>query len=335
MKTLLISCFAFIILGVMTTANAQVQLSGYFIARTECPVFQSIRSQTNPGNISTTVDHAYVLIAKNKDKATHYLIRINAAENQRWVAIGCGEHVVPVDGGTPIDNGDSTTGGSEDNKQERYILAVSWQPGFCETRPSKPECVSQTEDRFDASNFTLHGLWPQPRANIYCKVASNFVKTDKTKNWGNLPALELEDETRTELNQVMPGSQSNLHRHEWIKHGTCYKDPTAANDYYQDSLKLMSELNASAVRNLFADNIGKQITSTQIREAFNDSFGEGAGDKIKIACKKDGNRRLITEITIALKGRLEVLPMREAILLASNANNAGCNQGIVDPVGLQ
>ncbi len=192
-----------------------MQLSGYLIARSECPAFQSIRQQTNPGNVLTKVDHAYDLIAKNKDEATHYLIKINAAVNQRWVSLSCGEHVVPVK--APIDDGSTSGETPGDSNQECYILAVSWQPGFCETRPSKPECVSQTADRFDASNFTLHGLWPQPRANVYCNVAANVVNTDKAKNWGNLPALELEDATRTELNQVMPGSQSDLHRHEWIK----------------------------------------------------------------------------------------------------------------------
>ena len=43
----------------------------------------------------------------------------------------------------------------------QYVLAVNWQLAFCETRSRLPECRSQTEDRFDASHFTLHGLWPQ------------------------------------------------------------------------------------------------------------------------------------------------------------------------------
>jgi ribonuclease T2 len=36
-----------------------------------------------------------------------------------------------------------------------HVLAVSWQPAFCETRPRLPECRSQTADRFDASNFRI------------------------------------------------------------------------------------------------------------------------------------------------------------------------------------
>jgi len=329
MKIILHIGFILAMLSAVTSVSAEVKLSGYFIARSECPAYQSFRRKTNPGNVSTNIDQAYDLFAKNKQAATHYRIKMDASPKLRWVAVTCGEHVVPVDviAAPPIEQPASSA-------LENYILAVSWQPGFCETRPSKPECRSQTKDRFDASNFTLHGLWPQPRNNIYCNVAPEVVATDKDKKWGDLAPLVLENETRAELNKVMPGSQSNLHRHEWIKHGSCYNGEPAE-VYYKDSIKLMYALNNSAVRDLFVNNIGKEITSTQIREAFDIHFGDGASDKIKIACKKDGRRRLITEITIALKGDLDELTMADAMLAATNANNVGCNKGIVDPVGLQ
>lgn len=331
MKTFFRGCFSILLIGFTTNLTAEVKLSGYFIARSECPAYQSFRKKTNPGSIKTKVNHAYDLIAKNKQAASHYLIKMDASPNRRWVAISCGEHVVPVDRSvTVIEPPADTTV----EPTQHYILAVSWQPGFCETRPSKPECQTQSEDRFDASNFTLHGLWPQPRNNIYCNVAPAVVATDKDRRWGDLAALVLDETTRAELNIVMPGSQSNLHRHEWIKHGTCYNGESAE-VYYKDSIRLMNELNASPVRDLFADNIGQEITATQIRDAFDDHFGDGAGDKIKIACKRDGNRRLITEITIALKGDLDELTMGNAMLMAEDANNPGCNKGIVDPVGLQ
>ena len=50
-------------------------------------------------------------------------------------------------------------------------LAIGWQAAFCETRPSKRECANaRPNDRFDATHFTLHGLWPQPRRRAYCGV---------------------------------------------------------------------------------------------------------------------------------------------------------------------
>lgn len=316
-----------IIACITLQAAAQVPLSGYFIAREECDALLSIRRQTNPGDIFTELDHAYDLIGKNRPAASHYLISIEAEPNRRWVPTRCGEHVQAVDS---INQPPPPTTGAG------YILAISWQPGFCETRPAKPECVSQTAERFDASHFTLHGLWPQPRGNAFCNVAPEQVALDKNKRWNALPELALETQTRDELNKVMPGTQSFLQRHEWIKHGSCYNGESA-DKYYQDSLKLMRELNhdSSTIRTLFANNIGSEITATEIAQAFDATFGAGARKKIKISCKRDGNRKLITEITIGLDGVLDEISMSDAILAAAPANNIGCNGGVVDPVGLQ
>ncbi len=334
MKTVWLIFTVLIMSFFVSPSSAQIQLTGYFIAREECPAYQSFRKKTNPGSIVTQIDKAYDLLGKNKQAASHYLIKVNAQPSTRWVAVHCGEHVVPVDALVPpVTPSDDQPGTQE---KSRYILAISWQPGFCETRPSKPECQSQTETRFDANHFTLHGLWPQPRKNIYCFVAPGEVAKDKNKNWRDLQMLSLDNDTRTELDMVMPGTRSFLHRHEWIKHGTCYNGETPE-VYYRDSLILMRKINDdnSSFRNLFADNIGKEITSTQIVNAFEDTFGDGTGSKIKIACKRDGNRLLITEITIGLQGNLSEISMDEALLAAPDANNIGCSEGVVDPVGLQ
>jgi ribonuclease T2 len=316
-------------------ATAQIALSGYFIARAECPAFQSFRKQTNPGNVVTEKDHAYALIGKNNHVASHYLIEINAEPDRRWVAVSCGEHVVPVDEiVTPVPPGGGSGGTTPPAEPaERYVLAVSWQPGFCETKPTKPECVSQTAERFDATHFALHGLWPQPRSNIYCNVAANLVATDKNSRWQDLPELVLETQTRDELNRVMPGTQSFLQRHEWIKHGTCYNgEPTQK--YFADTIALLDQLNATVVRDLFAGHIGQEITTSEIRDAFDDAFGAGAGARVKVSCQNDGNRRLITELTIGLAGDLDERSMADAIFAAPQTE-AGCPRGIVDPAGFQ
>jgi ribonuclease T2 len=125
-----------------------------------------------------------------------------------------------------------------------HVLAVSWQPAFCETRPRLPECRSQTADRFDASNFALHGLWPQPRSQAYCGVDERTVAQDKRRRWRDLPWERLDDDLWSRLRQAMPGTRSGLHKHEWIKHGTCY-DGAGAAEYFEDSLKLLDALNRS------------------------------------------------------------------------------------------
>ena len=64
----------------------------------------------------------------------------------------------------------------------------------------------------------------------------------------------------------------------------------------------MNELNASPVRQLFADHLGKNLNTGDIVNAFDRAFGKGAGKRIKVQCKRDGKRRLITQITIGLYG---------------------------------
>lgn len=210
------------------------------------------------------------------------------------------------------------------------ILAASWQPAFCEGVSAKPECRQQGKNRFDADHFALHGLWP---TNDYCDVSSNLEELDRNGRWSALPPVELPAELQKVLDQVMPGTRSQLERHEWIKHGTCFgADPAR---YYGTATLLLSALNASKVRDLFAANIGKTLTRDQIRESFDDAFGTGAGQRVRIACEDDGKRRIISEITIGLWGTPGDAPSLGKLIRAARPTDGGCIGGIVDPVGLQ
>jgi len=209
-----------------------------------------------------------------------------------------------------------------------FILAVNWQPAFCEGAAGRPECRSQTKSRFDANHFSLHGLWP---GGEYCGVSPAIERLDRDSRWSELPAVKLPTDLRDELDEVMPGTRSHLDRHEWTKHGTCFGSDSTA--YYKTSTALLAELNASRVRDLFADNIGKRLTQAQIRAAFDASFGRDAGQRVRIACEDDGSRRIISEITIGLWGtEADTLPQ---LINAARPTSGGCAGGIVDPVGLQ
>ena len=132
----------------------------------------------------------------------------------------------------------------------------------------------------------------------------------------------------------MPGTKSFLHRHEWVKHGSCHENGST-NGYYEDSLRLMSALNGSIVRVLFADNIGKHLSTNDIQAAFDEAFGKGAGNRIRIKCKRDGKRQLIQEITIGLYGIFDPEHSLAQLMAAAKPTNSGCKGGIVDAVGLQ
>lgn len=306
------------------TAEAEVLLEGYFIARKVCPAFQSIKQETNPGNAQTEIARAYDLHSKNAEVASHFLVEFPGVQpSRRWVAVSCGQHVVLA--GKP---------GPGEGGAKSYVLAVSWQPGFCETKPEKPECVSMTPERFDATHFSLHGLWPQPRSNVYCNVAQAQITLDEDRRWNELDPLELTPETRASLDVVMPGTMSGLHRHEWVKHGSCYGDGSPEK-YFRDSLALIDALNASGVQDLFETNIGQDITTAAISTAFSAGFGLEAGERVKFMCNGDQGRTLITEMQLQLRGTISENPDLGELLLAGSRVGRVCSAGVIDPAGFQ
>jgi ribonuclease T2 len=210
------------------------------------------------------------------------------------------------------------------------ILAASWQPAFCEGARDKPECQSMGNKRFDASHFSLHGLWPE---ESYCGVSQTLIDLDQAGRWSQLPPVELDSATRATLDQVMPGTRSQLERHEWLKHGTCTGMTQA--EYFGTSILLLAALNGSKARDLFAGNIGRQLTAEQVRAALDDSFGAGAGERVKLSCDRDGRRELIDELTLGLWGDPGDTPNLGELLLAARPTSPGCPSGIVDASGFQ
>lgn len=310
-------------------ARAEVPLTGYFTATMACPALQSISRETNPGDITTRPGTAYDLIAGNKDRPTHLWIVVPGAEpERRWVSVDCGTRSTDAEGrvGEPTPSAPPPT-----YRGTQYILAVNWQPAFCELSPRKTECRNQRATSFEATNFTLHGLWPQPRNNEYCNVPAGERYASEDGRWRDLPILDLPLSLRRDLDEAMPGSQSALDRHEWTKHGTCYG--TDASKYYADALDLMLALNASEVAELFASNIGKRITLTQIRSAFDNAFGPGSGERVRMTCEQDGNRTIITELTIGLTGRIDGPDSLPRLIAAASPTEGGCRSGQVDAVG--
>ena len=330
--------FGFCFLTFSQRVMAEVPLDGSFVAGADCSAFQSIRKQSNP--VKLEAGHSYQIVAANKEAASHFLIVVpGATPERRWAPIGCGKR----EGGQPSDQGTAAApqtndGTVPDKKQQgqqktQYVLAASWQPAFCETKPDKVECRTQTTERFDASHFALHGLWPQPRSLAYCRVERPQIEDDKAGRWSELPAVALETATAEELNKVMPGTQSHLERHEWTKHGTCYG--TTAEEYFSETLALMRALNGSAVQQLFASHAGKFLSFDDIRKAFDQSFGEGAGRRVRMQCARDNGRLIISELTIGLTGDVTPQSSFADLIAAAQPTKSECPGGIVDTAGQQ
>ncbi|WP_066380247.1 ribonuclease T2 family protein [Anabaena sp. CA = ATCC 33047] len=303
--------FSFILLP--NPALAFVSYQGQFTATSACEAVSSIKKGTNPDNVRLTPGQVYQIVGKNKDNASHYLVQIAGVNPpQRWVPVSCVSAV-----GSTGDTTDTNRPIVAIPTGDDYLLALSWQPAFCEGKPDKAECqiLAANPDRFEARNFVLHGLWPQPKSNVYCNVSERDITDDKQKTWSKLPAIEkeLSPETWERLQTVMPGTRSNLHRHEWIKHGTCY--PGSAEEYFAESIAILDAFNKSPVQGLIASNIGRQLTIKEIDQALSD-FGSDTGEKVEVKCSNS----LLGELWVNLKG--DITPTSLVAGLLTNSPKA-------------
>ncbi len=79
-----------------------------------------------------------------------------------------------------------------------YVLALSWEPGFCATT------TGHTAECRKPGGFVLHGLWPQLEGGDYPSNCSGpALSLDQERQWGPMYA------------------DPSLIEHEWPKHGTC------------------------------------------------------------------------------------------------------------------
>ena len=336
----MISIRRFVVTGLallagLTLAHADEPMEGSFLASRSCPALVSIRKDTNPGMVITGPGISYKLLARNRKDATHYRIEVpNAEPPERWVEATCGK-AIPAAVAAPAPSAPASTRPKPSDLA--YVLALSWQPAFCETNLRKPECRWQTGNAPDASYLSLHGLWPQPSTRAYCNVDPALRQVAEGGRWKDIPALDLSLSTQADLETMMPGSKSQLERHEWLKHGTCYPGANA-DAYFKDSFRLLKAINSSPVADLFMNSIGRQVSTADIRAAFDQAFGAGAGNRVlrvRVSCKDDGNRRLIAELTVGLRGDIPGGTPITDLIMASPPTDAGCPGGIVDPVGPQ
>ena len=321
-------------------ALAQQPLEGWFIPFERCEAYQSKNKLTNPGDIMVEVRRAYDLKGINRAGGDWYQIQVPDAPvtDLRWISISCGLHVVSASPAVrpvtpPIAPFEPPAG----QEATDLLLALSWQPAFCETKPSKTECEQLNDGLLPITEtqLSLHGLWPQPRGNDYCGVSDDVIRLDKDRRWSQLPAPELDAETAERLAVAMPGTASFLDRHEWIKHGTCFFGDRNGDEYYDDTLYVMDAINGSEVGEMLAAHVGATLETDDLRAAFDAAFGAGAGDRVQVNCTGDQGRVLIQELKIAMLGEITETADVGALIRAAQPQSPGCPRGIVDPAGLQ
>ena len=313
----------FLLLLLLLTYMANASMEIY--PKKECELFNNLKHSKNRGHEVLKMDKAYEMLKHHKEQ---YLVKVEGTTPaQRWVDDDClslrplrgtpiyevmhsGTTAKPVVKKTvniedELSRADTNMAKKSQKKFEKStvtskqnLLALSWHNAFCETHRYKKECKRNISSLFRSKKretaFVLHGLWPQPRNRVYCNVDYAFVKADKSKRWRDIPCLALDDTVEKDLAKIMPGIASDLHKHEWVKHGTCYG--TEANRYFSDAISLVNQVNTSALGTLFKQKIGKYISLKEVRALANKTFGQGTGKRIVLQCKNG----LITELWLQL-----------------------------------
>jgi len=306
-----------------------------------CPAFNNMKHSKNTHDVYLDTTKKYTIMKSHKGQK---LILIKGEQPaQRWVDDECfsktdlnnvpfaqsknihiEEEPEKVSAKTFLDSRSK----SRVVSFKQNLLALSWHNAFCETHRYKKECkkslFSFGKAKYSQKHFVLHGLWPQPRNNVYCNVEKDFVNADKHGQWRDLPCLAMDEAIEDRLAKVMPGFASDLHKHEWVKHGTCYgTDPQA---YFEDAVSLVEQLNDSKVGNYFSKNTGKHVTLKQVRHLFDRSFGVGAGKRVEMKCKKG----LVTELWLHLGSGSNDLG---TLLHRGKQVRSRCQRGLVDKAG--
>jgi len=234
------------------------------VATKSCEAFNNLKHTKNYGNVVIKPDGKYQILRQQKGS---YFIKIPEAKPMmRWVSVDCfNDKTEPkvekksgilsrLFGNKSESKNEVAKSSQKTNGNIDALLVLSWHNTFCETHSNKKECKRNGGDA--KNHLVLHGLWPQPRNREYCELSGKIKQLDKYKRWNALPKLNLNSNVLNLMQTYMPGYQSNLQRHEYYKHGSCYSKDT--NNYFKNALTLTKELD-STIGNYLRDNIGKKV----------------------------------------------------------------------------
>lgn len=264
------------------TANASIRSSGNFTANSHCDAYQSFRKQTNPDNTQLVTNKKYAIKAINKKQFDWVQILVpSASPAMRWVNKSCGtaqfnNETLNNSPSAPLNT--SSKSCSEPNEFDSYVLALTWQPGFCEHfnyKGNKPECTAINDGKLNITNLTLHGLWPNKAS-----CGTKYGYCDRYAR------LNLSASTIKEIAPWMPNFyyQTKFGEYQWKKHGACQN--LDANDYFLTATKLVEKVDASVIGQFIKANIGKNVSTASFKKNLISHFGANAVDRISLACSQ-------------------------------------------------
>ncbi|WP_417910501.1 ribonuclease T2 family protein [Candidatus Electronema sp. PJ] len=307
-------------------------VEGTFTAVSECDAYQSFNKGTNPGKVKVKPGVTYEAEEINKAGDWNW-IRVDmegAVPNLRWVSKECGTANIKSEVKDDSVTDTTANGGSKKkkcstpNQHDSYVMAMTWQPGFCEHPPhnDKPECSALEQGKLSVAHLTLHGLWPNKKE---CGT--------RYGNCGSAP-LELEEDTLTMLAPWMPNCYfadpvCKFAEYEWKKHGTCQERDDDA--YFKLAVDILQRVDTSEIGKYLKDNIGEMISVDAYRKHIEQTMGKDVADRMLLVCPK-GQKGYLQEIRLQLPKDIVVADDISKMLAGANTFggnfSSGCNNEI-------
>ncbi|MQA23670.1 ribonuclease T2 family protein [Rugamonas rivuli] len=298
--------------------QASESASGKFTATASCEAYSSFAKQSNPGDARVVAGTAYTVREINKVDYDWLRVEVPGAEPKlRWVQRSCGTPALadqPPKG--PSGGGDSC---SLPNQQDSYVLAITWQPGFCEHvqyKGKKPECDAMNSGALAAKTLSLHGLWPNKK-----ECGTHYGSCDGQQ-------FALSKETIDQIAPWMPNFyfERTFGAYEWNKHGKCQALPPDA--YFIKAVSAVRVVNDSEVGKIVLGSVGKSFRVGDFFDRVKTRYGEQVAARITLVCSE---RKYLQEIRVALP--LDFSTERELPQLVGSAGQAapreiGCDDEV-------
>jgi ribonuclease T2 len=293
-KQYTVSAIAMVLLTWALPSQAATPLNGTFKATQICPAYVSFRKETNPHKQFLTNNQQYSVVGINRPNGDW--LKLKWENGPRWVAKHCGtlngnastlaqKSLNTID--TPTQSNTPTC--QQPNTFQSYVLAVSWQPGFCEHNRNankKPECQAFLKGKLPATHLTLHGLWPN---KAQCGISYGDCNP-KNK-------LDLSKETIAKVAPWMPNFyyQTGFGEHEWSKHGTCQS--LGDDQYFLTAINMVKTVNDSAIGQYILAHQGKSIDVSDFKAELTKKMGINTVSRLRLVCAQ---HRYLQEIRLNL-----------------------------------
>lgn len=306
----MIKFITLLFLVISVNVNGSNAVSGTFEATKSCPAYLSKNNKTNPDNLMVQMHQHYQLKEINKSPPDWLRIVMTEHHNSlRWVSASCGTTEYTERNGEQCD--------SRAGMADSHVLALSSQPGFCETygyEAGKPECRKLSKNSYQANHLTLHGLWPNQET---CGTRYGFCDVKPRAYHCDYSPIDLSASVGERLKKFMPSYNygSCLERHEWNKHGSC--QVLSPDDYFSLAMRMVAEIDSSAFGLFLTKHQGDTVQLSLLREQINKAFGSNNAGKFYLGCK-DG---FLVDVFIQLPA---LIPMQEPV--ASLINKAPDHQ---------